>query len=307
MFECYNKEKIIQKAYEIKNLPKEEINKLEFSCPECKDKLNFIQEFPRRIYGKIAITSSHFKHKTQTNCEGYYPLKHGESKEHYNTKMELLERLHSKKPIFKIGNLLFEMDLNDFEIDWKETKEEIKAIENRQADILLKLKTPNAMLGNGIAIEIKKSESQQSIENKKLDYCQKGYSLCQTTNGYELEIKETFPETILTLFELQKEQIEYFEEKIKLFEKDFRLKAQKNNWNCTNCEHAAVDDLDTRILDCWKPTRDTPASIRTGKKQPIKRSNFTPCEDYCQRSKLKKDINLVEDSPRVKCDRDVVE
>jgi hypothetical protein len=137
-----------------------------------------------------------------------------------------------------------------------------------------------------------------------LDYCKKGYSVCQTTNGYELEITETYPETMLKLFDLQKQQIEYFEEKIKLFEKDFRIKAQRNNWNCKNCDYAAVDDRDHRILICWKHKIPNPNG---GNDLPTKRSNFTACDDYCQRAKYKSKIELDETPLKVKCDREVIE
>jgi ribosomal protein S27AE len=304
MFECYNKEKIIQRAYEIKKIPKEDIKKMDFFCPKCNEPLNFIEEYTRLIYGKTPVTQSHFKHKLQTNCEGYYPLKQGESLEHYKTKMELKERLQDKTPIFKIGNLLFSLELNDFEIDWLESKEEERAIPNRQADVLLKLKEPNALFGNGIAIEIQKSESQESIDNKKIDYALKGFSLCQTRNGYELEIKQTYPEILLSLFELQKDQIKRFEEKIKIFERDFRIKAHTNNWECTNCDYAAVDNADPRILICWKHKQPNP---KGGNDLPTKRSNFTPCDDYVQRAVWKPKIELSEEQPKIDCDRGVVE
>jgi len=292
MWECYNEKQELQRAFLIKKLPKEIIQTIVFTCPKCEEPLIF------KAQNSIK-QRSHFAHKKDTTCKGYFP--EGESEQHYNLKMQLLDTITNDTLTFKIGNLFFETRTNEFEIDLVDI--ETKAIKTRIGDIILKLKTPNQVLGLGIIIEVMISETEESITEKIKDYSLAGYSVCKTTNGLDLEITETFPELNVILFEEYKKEIELYSEKIKLLNSDFYIKANKNGWACTNCDHAGVDNRDGRILICWKHKEETVH----GKMMPEKKTNFTLCEDYVLRSKLKEEIILEEPIPHYKCPRGELE
>jgi len=245
MFECWNEEHKLVKAYLIKELPKEVIATKVFTCPCCNEELSFIKEY----YKPKGLWRSHFSHKRNSECSGYTP--EGESAEHYTKKMALLDDLYNKKISIKTNGLtwVFNKDLVDY------ITEEKYEIDSRRADIIVRLKKPNIILGNGIAIEVVVSEKENSINNKRKDYALEFYSLATLNINGEVEILEAYPELITKIFNEQtkeyKNEIELYENKIKFLRQDFINKAIKHNLTCLNCAKATINKFNTSEITCW--------------------------------------------------------
>jgi len=294
MWQCYDKLETpkIQSAFLIKRLPKEEIRKLidngKFICPKCKEQLTFVQEFVK----EKGIVRSHFSHKQASNCKDWIP--EGESEKHYNLKFSLLDQLTNDTIKIKIGNLIFDSETNDHNIIFADT--EIKAIVERRADILLQLKTPNALFGLGIAIEIMVSEEYNSIYAKSKDYASKGYSVAITTDGESIEVIQVYPKIILELFEYNFNKLKQQEELIKSIDSSFLVRANKYGWDCTTCAKAKKDNAVEGFIVCFK---DYDYTNRTG--EVIKKADIVPCPKYYPSNKPK--ILLAEPDLEVECNR----
>ena len=271
-FEAYENKKFVR-AYLIKQLPEELIKQKKFECPCCNQEMNFVKEY----YKLKGTWRAHFAHLKNSACNGYTP--EGESLEHYTLKMTLLDDLHNNKPLeIKVNGLTWTFD-NSL-VDY--IKDEKYEIENRRADIIIMLKTPNFILGNGVAIEVMVSEKQSSIQNKAIDYAQQLLSVAQTTNGSDIEITQTYPKVLKDFFESTfkqyKAEINYYEERIKLIRTPFIEKALKNNWTCLNCKHPTKTDykFDKHgvTITCWRKW------IKGVKGSQVNRTDFAPCENY---------------------------
>lgn len=282
-FEAFENNKLVR-AYLIKQLPETLINEKKFMCPCCANEMNFVKEY----YQPKGLWRSHFAHSKNSNCTGYTP--EGESKEHYTIKMTLLDDLHNNKPVeIRVNGLKWVFDIQ--EIDY--IKDEKYQIENRRADIIVMLKKPNFILGNGIAIEIVVSEKETSLKNKSIDYAQELLSLAQTKDGNNIEITKPYPQVLKEFFETTfkqyKTEIQYYEEKVKILRNPFIEKAMKNNWNCLNCSHATKTDLrfdpTGTTITCWKKYNK---QNKTGQE---KRTDFSPCENYCPSIKVSLEVN----------------
>jgi hypothetical protein len=266
-FDAFENKKIVR-AYLLKEYPQEILALKKFECPCCEKEMIFINEHIKQK----GIWRAHFAHVKDSACEGYTP--EGESREHYAMKMILLEDLHNKKSIKIIVNNL------TWVIAYEEIlyiKEEKFEIENRRADIIIVLKNPNFILGNGLAIEIMVSEKQNSINAKAIDYALDLLSVAQTTDGENITILRTYPKVLKEFLEKTftqyKNEINYYEERIKLIRTPFIEKALKNNWNCLNCDQASQSKVKGFIC-CWKEKN------KGLSKHPIERADFAPCNEY---------------------------
>lgn len=286
MFECYDENKIIVKAYLIKELPKEIIENKKFTCPCCEEDISFIKEY----YKPKGLWRAHFSHKRNNNCSGYTP--EGESKEHYIKKMEILDDLHNK-----------EIEIQTHGLKWKFNKElvdyiaeEKYEINGRRADIIVRLKKPNVILGNGIAIEIMISEKEESINLKRKDYALQLYSVATLNENGEIEIQLTYPEVLTKVFKetmnTYKEEINLYENKFKFLRQDFINKAIKHNLNCLNCAKATINKYNPTEITCWLNYNEKT------KKGYNNKADFTPCGDY---SKSNKPDIVVEDYEQNVC------
>jgi hypothetical protein len=266
-FEAFENKKL-SRAYLLKELPKEILEQKKFECPCCEKEMIFINEYIKQK----GIWRAHFAHTKNSACEGYTP--EGESREHYSIKMILLEDLHNKKPVKIIVNgLTWAFSYEDILY----IKEEKFEINNRRADIIIILKQPNFILGNGIAIEVMVSEKQSSIDSKAIDYAQELLSVAQTKDGEQIEIIKTYPKVLKDFLEKTftqyKNEINYYEERIKLIRTPFIEKALKNNWTCLNCDQASQSKTKGFIC-CWKEKN------KGLTKHPTERADFAPCNEY---------------------------
>jgi hypothetical protein len=285
MFECWDENKVLVKSYLIKELPKEIIEKKKFTCPCCEENISFIKEY----YKPKGLWRAHFSHKPNSECSGYTPA--GESQEHYTKKMILLDDLHNKEIEIQTNGLKWNFDksLVDYIV------EEKYEIDSRRADIIVRLKKPNVILGNGIAIEIVHSESETSINNKRDDYAKELYSLATLNEKGEVEIVKTYPEVLSNFFKKEfvdyKNQIELYEQKAKLLKQPFVEKALKNNWTCLNCRQASIGKT-SGFIACW---REKNKGLTT---HPREIADFTPCDEY---SPSNKPDLVIEDYEMNKC------
>lgn len=258
---------LIVKSYILKNLPEIETSK-KYYCPCCKEEISFIKEHNK----EKGLWRAHFAHHPNSKCEGYIPK--GESPEHYEIKMRTLDLLTNKQIGIIIGNgkLQYFLQTEHFDI----ISEETPCINERRPDILLKLKSPDAIFGNGIVIEIMVSEAKKSVIEKYLDYSKKGYSLAWTNDGEYLTMQYTYPEVLIQLLNLKKEEFTSFVENLKILHKDFFKKAQANNWSCLNCAYSEKSKKYKGFIVCWKKYNK---QIKN-KIDILEKADFTPCEFY---------------------------
>lgn len=146
-----------------------------YFCAECKEQLiPFKDSIKTNEQGTKYFVAPHFAHKSDSTCI----FAKGEGEEHKSEKAKILSFLYLEKAIVKIHKLktIIPKELI--------VGSEIKRGENR-ADILIEFNEFNPFFGNGIAIEIMKSETQVSIEEKKHQWLKKGYVVIE--NFYESE------------------------------------------------------------------------------------------------------------------------
>lgn len=268
MWQCYDKIETpkILSAFLIERFPEEQIKQMTFVCPKCKENLNFISKFVKQK----GIVRSHFAHKSNSECNW---IPEGESEKHYNLKFKLLDQLTNDSVKIKIGNLIFETKTNDYNIEFNET--EIKAIVERRADILLKLKNPNPLFGLGIAIEVMVTENYDSIKQKSKDYATKGYSVATTTDGELIEVLQTYPQIVLDLFKYNFEKLKQQEELIKQIDSSFLMRANKHGWDCTTCAKAKKSMRVDGFIVCFKEY-----DYQTKSGHIIEKADIVPCDKY---------------------------
>ncbi len=289
MWQCFDKTENpkILSAFLIERYPTEEKEKLSFICPKCKEPLSFISKYSKQK----GIVRSHFAHKSNSECNW---IPEGESEKHYNLKFNLLDQLTNETIKIKVGNLVFETSTKDYNIDFAET--ELKAITERRADILLKLKNPNPIFGLGIAIEIRVTENEESIKQKSKDYAVKGYSVATTKEGETIEILQTYPQIVLEIFKYNFERLKQQEEIIRQIDSSFLMRANKHGWDCTTCAKARKSNKHDGFIVCFKNWNNT---TRTGNIE--EKADIVPCEKYYPSKR--EPILLAEPELEVECTR----
>lgn len=290
MWQCYDKIETpkILSAFLIERLPKEEITKLSFVCPKCKEQLSFINKYAK----SNTTVRSHFAHKSNSNCNW---LPEGESEKHYNLKFSLLDELTNDSIKIQIGNLIFDTKTNDYNIIFAD--KEIKEIVERRADIILRLKNPNALFGLGIAIEVMVSEQIDSIKSKARDYALRGYSLATTQDGITIEVHQVYPKVLSEIFKDNMERFKQQEEIIKQIDSSFLVRAIKNKWDCTTCSRASKSTKHDGFIACFK---DYDYKTKTGHVE--QKADIVPCSKYYPSSKPPIRLTDFEDI-QVKCKR----
>lgn len=262
----------IVRSYILKNLPTDETRK-PFFCPSCKEPISFIKEHIK----EKGIWRAHFAHHPDSKCEGYVPK--GESPEHYEIKMKTLDMISNKTIPIKIGLLSYFLELDKFNIIENETP----CIDERRADILLKLKNcRDPIFGTGIVIEIPITETIESIQEKRLDYSKKGYSVATTKDGENITIENTYPEILIRLLDEKKQDVIDFISDQKLLHRDFFKKAGTNNWSCLNCIHALKSNKNKGFISCFRNYKKDIKNYR----DIVEKADFTPCEYYKPTNKL---------------------
>ena len=284
MWECWNNEneKVIQRAFLIKKLSKEESDKLPFICPKCLEPLSFrIEHY--RLFGKSKVRA-HFMHKSDSQCYGYIP--EGESEEHYNEKMKLLDLLNEEEYSLKIDGLTFDIKTNSGFIQFKDKE---VSLNNRRADVLLTFKSPNSILGLGIAFEIMISEKEESIEQKIKYWTAYGYTVAFGKNVEEIETSPYLEKAHDSINQLKKELQESIE-KTRFFGNQFIIKAASQGLYCNNCYKAWQCKKHSGCIVCYN--ENSPNHL-------LHRQDSTPCELWQKR--IKPDIPFESSILDVKC------
>lgn len=163
--------------------------------------------------------------------------------------------------------------------------------EHRTADILLPF-IFNPFWGNGIAIEIRVSETEDTEYDKENFWFQRGYSIIWINEddfivedgriGLNKNVLDVIPFSIgykrileSHIDEMQSylhEGWEKLEEEKRLFNTNLELLKR----TCRTCKHGRPDSINQELIACWRHTHIT----RNGKQAPRKCEQLYSCGDY---------------------------
>lgn len=225
-----------------------------YECTECKEKLSPVKDcIKTSSEGKEFYVISHFSHKPESTCK----LALGESQEHIQKKDQILSALFTGK--IKINLNATSIVLNPNEI--KGTEQTI--LDNR-ADILIAFNQFNPLLGLGLAIEVMESETYESIEEKRIKWTNKGFTVISVSHNTKVTdlIKEGLNCNSPFLNTLNKQVMEHIKELNLILERakilpTFQQHSTSVNSNsCLNCLYGSSNktikgELDQDSCCCW--------------------------------------------------------
>lgn len=186
-------------------------------------------------------------------------------------------------------------------VDFERLRENIKKMEVRKnitttnqyrtADVLLPF-VFNPFWGNGIAIEIRVTEKEDTEEDKEDFWFQRGYSIIWIdeedfiTNegrlGLNKNILDVIPFSIgykrildNHIDEMQSYLHEGWE-KLDEEKREFNSLIDRIGKSCRTCKHGSIDNRNNELIACWFHTRTT----RNGKNAPTKHEQLDSCEYY---------------------------
>lgn len=225
-----------------------------YECIECKEKLSPVKDCLKTTnQGHEYYVTSHFSHKPESTCK----LALNESKEHIEKKDEILSALFT-------GRIRININATTIILNPNEVKGTEQTILDNRADILVAFNQFNPLLGLGLAIEIMKTESNESIEQKRIKWTNKGYtvvSVSQNTKVIDL-IKNGLNCSSPFLTTLNNQVMENLTElKLTLQKAQVLPHLQQHSVsidsnNCSNCEYSSLDKTKEGTINpdtfcCW--------------------------------------------------------
>lgn len=225
-----------------------------YECPECKEKLTPVKDcLKTNQEGEEYYVVTHFSHKPESTCK----LALNESDEHKTKKALILSALFNGKIKLNVNATTITLNVN-------EIKGMEKSVLDNQADILIQFNQFNALLGLGIAIEIMETESIESIEEKKIKYTNKGYTIIPIAKERNINdlIKDGINCYSPFLTTLKKEVMEATKElkltleRAKILPNLQQHSISSNSNSCLTCLHGSSNktikgELDQDSCCCW--------------------------------------------------------
>lgn len=241
-------------ASQVQAILNESWKKQTYECIECKEKLSPVKDCVKTSSeGNEFYVISHFSHKPESTCK----LALNESQEHIQKKDQIISALFTGRIKINVNATIITLNPNEI----KGTEQTV--LDNR-ADILIAFNQFNPLLGLGLAIEVMESESFKSIEDKRIKWTSKGYTVISVSHNKKITdlIKEGLNCRSPFLTALNKQVMENIKELKTILERASVLPnlqqhsiSQDSN-NCLTCCYGGKDKTLDGIINndkacCW--------------------------------------------------------
>lgn len=226
-------------------------------CPLDSKPVEYVKQHPRTINGKEIIIPAFFR--MEKGASGSCISFSNESEQHKKLKILVATLLENKRIKLQVSDSVIEWDelkirnVKRLPFRWEQQKEK------RRADVLFEFERWHPLLGKGIVFEIVVSEDMKSIDEKRVDWNENGYSFTFLNLDMfeERTLKEKyikiFDPWLITIYKNLRFETERLRDLIN--QKERLLKKTKNLYKtCRTCKHSSKTKPgygDPATYTCW--------------------------------------------------------